>query len=136
MAAQLKATHTDMNTLRQIGSRKIGLLAFFSILALTRVSYGAEDVAFFEKKYQTKITGVKAIEEYDDPDKFYSAIAKQLGIPQLAMEAAAQKFGWKKDDGKLYGAMVGLTPAWYSPSPCGERGLQRAMWPCPAVVSG
>src|SRR5512135_3231988 len=60
-----------------------------------------EDVAFFEKKYQKKITGVKPKGEYADPDQFYSAIAVQLGIPEIAWEAAAKKFGWKKDDGKV-----------------------------------
>jgi hypothetical protein len=59
-----------------------------------------EDVAFFEKKYQKKITGVKPKGEYSDPDQFYSAIAKQLGIPEIAWKAAAEKFGWKKDEGK------------------------------------
>lgn len=59
-----------------------------------------EDVAFFEKKYQKKITGVKPKNEYSDPDQFYSAIAMQLGIPEIAWNAAAEKFGWKKDDGK------------------------------------
>jgi hypothetical protein len=59
-----------------------------------------EDVAFFEKKYQKKITGVKPKGEYPDPDQFYSAIGKQLGIPEIAWQAAAEKFGWKKDDGK------------------------------------
>jgi thiol-disulfide isomerase/thioredoxin len=58
-----------------------------------------EDVAFFEKKYQRKITGVKPKSEYSDPDEFYSAIGQQLGIPELAWKAAAEKFGWKKDDG-------------------------------------
>jgi hypothetical protein len=110
MAAQLKATRIDMKTLRQIGSRKIGLLALFAILAFTRLSYGAEDVAFFEKRYQTKLSDVKPIQEYDDPDKFYSAIAKQLGIPELAMEAAAKKFGWQKDDGKATKAIVKRAP--------------------------
>ncbi|HOC01403.1 MAG TPA: hypothetical protein PKM43_21970, partial [Verrucomicrobiota bacterium] len=33
-----------------------------------------EDVAFFEQKYQKKITGVKPKGEYSDPDQFYSAI--------------------------------------------------------------
>lgn len=65
-----------------------------------------EDVAFFEKKYQKKITGVKPIGEYSDPDQFYSAIAAQLGIPEVAWKAAAEKFGWKKDDGKVTKAMV------------------------------
>jgi len=59
-----------------------------------------EDVAFFEKKYQKKITGVKSKDEYSDPDQFYSAIGKQLGIPEIAWKAAAEKFGWKKDDGR------------------------------------
>jgi len=59
-----------------------------------------EDVAFFEKKYQKKITGVKPKSEYSDPDQFYSAIGQQLGIPEIAWNAAAEKFGWKKDDGK------------------------------------
>ena len=58
-----------------------------------------EDVAFFEKKYQKKITDVKPKGEYPDPDQFYSAIGKQLGIPEIAWNAAAEKFGWKKDDG-------------------------------------
>lgn len=65
-----------------------------------------EDVAFFEKKYQKKITGVKSKGEYADPDQFYSAIAEQLGIPEIAWEAAAAKFGWKKDDGKVTKSMV------------------------------
>jgi len=59
-----------------------------------------EDVAFFERKYQKKITGVKPKGEYSDPDQFYSAIGKQLGIPEIAWKAAAEKYGWKKDDGK------------------------------------
>lgn len=59
-----------------------------------------EDIAFFEKKYQRKITGVKPKSEYDDPDQFYSAIGEQLAIPEIAWNAAAKKFGWKKDDGK------------------------------------
>jgi hypothetical protein len=65
-----------------------------------------EDVAFFEKKYQKKITGVKPKSEYSDPDQFYSAIAVQLGVPEIAWEAAAAKFGWKKDDGKVTKTMV------------------------------
>ena len=65
-----------------------------------------EDVAFFEKKYQRKITGVNPKSEYADPDQFYSAIAVQLGIPEIAWEAAASKFGWKKDDGKVTKSMV------------------------------
>lgn len=40
------------------------------------------------------------------PSRNDPRIAKQLGIPGLAMEAAAQKFGWKKDEAY----MVGRTP--------------------------
>ena len=65
----------------------------------TQKSIPEEDVAFFEKKYQKKITGVKPKNEYSDPDQFYSAIGEQLGIPEVAWNAAAEKFGWKKDDG-------------------------------------
>jgi hypothetical protein len=65
-----------------------------------------EDVAFFEKKYQKRINGVKPIGEYSDPDQFYSAIATQLGIPDVAWAAAAAKYGWKKDDGKVTRMMV------------------------------
>jgi hypothetical protein len=59
-----------------------------------------EDVAFFEAKYRRKITGVKPKGEYSDPDQFYSAIGEQLGIPEIAWRAAAERFGWRKDDGK------------------------------------
>ena len=65
-----------------------------------------EDVAFFEKKYQKKITGVKPKAEYADPDQFYSVIAEQLGIPEIAWEAAAKKYGWKKEDGQVTKTMV------------------------------
>lgn len=44
--------------------------------------------------------------EYSDPDQFYSAIAVQLGIPEIAWEAAAAKLGWKKDEGKVTQSMV------------------------------
>jgi hypothetical protein len=59
-----------------------------------------EDLAFFEKKYKMKITGVKPKGEYSDPDQFYYAIAKELGIPEIAWQAASEKFGWRKDDGR------------------------------------
>jgi hypothetical protein len=65
-----------------------------------------EDVAFFEKKYQKKLTGVKPKNEYSDPDQFYSAIGEQLGIPEIAWKAAAEKFGWKKDEDKQTFSML------------------------------
>ncbi len=63
-------------------------------------------VAFFEKLYKTEITGVKPLEAYDDPDSFYSAIAQQVGIPELAFEAVGKRFGWKQDDGFAYSVVV------------------------------
>jgi len=82
-------------------------LAARKLLAEHKAQLAAdEDVAFFEKTYQKKITGVKPKNEYSDPDQFYSAIAVQLGIPEIAWKAAAAKFGWKKDDGKVTKTMV------------------------------
>jgi hypothetical protein len=69
-----------------------------------------EDVAFFEKKYATKIVGVKPIGEYDDPDTFYTEIARRLGIQKLAQAAAAKEFGWAADDGQLSRAVVKRAP--------------------------
>jgi hypothetical protein len=59
---------------------------------------GEEDIAFFEKKYQKKITGVKPKSEYADPDAFYTAIGQQLGIPEISWKAVAKEYGWKKSD--------------------------------------
>lgn len=69
-----------------------------------------ENVAFFEKRYQTKIEGVKAMSEYSDPDEFYSEIARLLGIPKRAMDAAAKKNAWKPGDGKISKAIVKRAP--------------------------
>lgn len=70
-----------------------------------------EDVSFFEKKYKRKIVGVRPINEYSDPDEFYSAIAKQLGIADIARQAAFTKYGWSDDDGKFTKMMVKGGPA-------------------------
>jgi hypothetical protein len=40
-------------------------------------------VAFFERKHQKKITGVKPKGEYSDPDQFYSAMKSYTGGMQL-----------------------------------------------------
>ena len=58
-------------------------------------------VEFFEKLYDIKIKGVKPIDEYQDPDTFYSEIAKQVGIPEIVYKAVEEKYGWKKE-GKDY----------------------------------
>jgi hypothetical protein len=71
---------------------------------------GDEDVAFFEKTYGKKIEGVKPIGEYDDPDTYYSEIAKQLGIPKIAFDAAAKQFAWAEGDGKESKAVVKRIP--------------------------
>ena len=63
-------------------------------------------VEFFEKLYKMKIEGVKPFEEYDDPDSFYSAIAKQVGIPKKAFDAVEKKYGWKQNDKFFLSAMV------------------------------
>ena len=83
------------------------------------LSFGAEDdrtkVEFFEKLYKTKITGVKLLEEYSDPDQFYSAIAKQVGIPELAHKAVEQEYGWKNDEKHFLALMIkggGSTDDW------------------------
>lgn len=71
-------------------------------------------VAFFEKLYGIEIEGVKPLEEYDDPDTFYSAIASQVGIPELAFEALEKEFGWKQSDDYFYAAVVKGT--WSEPN--------------------
>ena len=55
--------------------------------------------------YKTKITGVKLLEEYLI-DQFYSAIAKQVGIPQIACKAVEEKFGWKNDGKSFLSLMI------------------------------
>ena len=63
-------------------------------------------VEFFEKLYDTTITGIKPIGEYDDPDTFYSEIAKQVGIPEIVYEAVKKKFGWKNDETSFLALMI------------------------------
>lgn len=63
-------------------------------------------VEFFEKLYDIKIKGVKPIDEYQDPDTFYSEIAKQVGIPEIVYEVVEEKFGWKNDDKNFLALMI------------------------------
>ena len=49
-------------------------VALTLLLATPGSRAGEEDVAYFEKAYRTKITGVSAIEEYRYPDQFYTNI--------------------------------------------------------------
>ena len=72
-------------------------------------------VEFFEKLYDTKIKGVKPIDEYQDPDTFYSEIAKQVCIPKIVYEVVEEKFGWKNDDKNFILLMIkggGNNNAW------------------------
>lgn len=72
-------------------------------------------VEFFEKLYDIKIKGVKPIDEYQDPDTFYSEIAKQVGIPEIVYEVVEEKFGWKNDDKNFILLMIkggGNNNAW------------------------
>lgn len=76
----------------------------FALLGFSESLKPAEDrrkVEFFEKLYGTKIMGVKPIDEYQDPDTFYSEIAKRVGIPEIVYKAVEEKYGWKKE-GKDY----------------------------------
>ena len=72
-------------------------------------------VEFFEKLYDIKIKGVKPIDEYQDPDTFYSEIAKQVGIPKIVYEVVEEKFGWKNDEESFLLLMIkggGNNNAW------------------------
>ena len=90
----------------------------FALLGFSESLKPAEDrrkVEFFEKLYGTKITGIKPYGEYDDPDTFYSEIAKQVGIPEIVYEAVEKKFGWKNDDENFLMLMIkggGNNDAW------------------------
>ncbi|MFK7909762.1 MAG: hypothetical protein AB8F34_04085 [Akkermansiaceae bacterium] len=72
------------------------LITQFSVA--DEASDARKTVEFFEKLYKTKIKNVAPLKTYDDPDKFYSAIAKQLGIPKKALDAVEKKYGWKQND--------------------------------------
>jgi hypothetical protein len=88
------------------------ILLLFLGLLFTQFSVAEESgsdpkrVEFFEKLYKVKIEGVKPLEEYDDPDAFYAAIAKQVGIPKKAFDAVEKKYGWKQNDEFFLTAMV------------------------------
>ena len=88
------------------------ILSIWTSLLLAQFSYADEaaldrrKVEFFEKLYKTKIEGVKPLEEYPDPDQFYSAIARQVGIPKKAFDAVEKRFGWKQNDEFFLAAMV------------------------------
>ena len=84
-------------------------ILLFPLLGFSESLEPSEDrrkVEFFEKLYATTITGIKPIGEYDDPDTFYSEIAKQVGIPEIVYKAVEKKFGWKNDDKNFLALMI------------------------------
>ncbi|MDB0031469.1 hypothetical protein N9E34_08370 [Opitutales bacterium] len=84
-------------------------ILLFPLLGFSESLEPSEDrrkVEFFEKLYDTTITGIKPIGEYDDPDTFYSEIAKQVGIPEIVYKAVEKKFGWKNDDKNFLALMI------------------------------
>ena len=84
-------------------------ILLFPLLGFSESLEPSEDrrkVEFFEKLYATTITGIKPIGEYDDPDTFYSEIAKQVGIPEIVYEAVKKKFGWKNDETSFLALMI------------------------------
>jgi dsRNA-specific ribonuclease len=85
------------------------VIFLFPLLGFSESLKPAEDrrkVEFFEKLYGSKIKGVKPIDEYQDPDTFYSEIAKQVGIPEIVYEAVEKKFGWKNDEENFLTLMI------------------------------
>ena len=84
-------------------------ILLFPLLGFSESLKPSEDrrkVEFFEKLYGKKIKGIKSIEEYKDPDTFYSEIAKQVGIPEIVYKAVEKKFGWKNDDKNFLALMI------------------------------
>jgi dsRNA-specific ribonuclease len=85
------------------------VIFLFPLLGFSESLKPAEDrrkVEFFEKLYGSKIKGVKPIDEYQDPDTFYSEIAKQVGIPEIVYEAVEKKLGWKNDEENFLALMI------------------------------
>ena len=87
----------------------ISLMACLLFVSFSNAADPSSDrtkVEFFEKLYKTKIVGVKLLEEYPDPDQFYSAIAKQVGIPEVTYKAVEEKYGWKNDEKNFLALMI------------------------------
>ncbi len=81
-----------------------------------RLDQDSTKVEFFERIYKMDIQGVKPYEEHQDPDSFYSDIAKKVGVPQIAHNAVEKEFGWKQNDKRFfYATMIkggGVSPDW------------------------
>jgi hypothetical protein len=94
----------------------LACLVFLGCLSAAAVEPvpGNTKIEFFEKLYGVDIKGVKRLEEYGDPDTFYSEIAKQVGIPEIAYAAVNKKYGWDKDDDEYFLAAM-VKGGWDSP---------------------
>ncbi len=58
-----------------------------------------EDLFFFRQRYNMDFLEVKPISDYDDPDQFYSAVAKELNILGKVYEVLLVRYQWSKEDG-------------------------------------
>ena len=89
---------------------------FLSIAFADRPDQDPTKVEFFERIYGVKIHGVKPYDEYQDPDSFYSEIARKVGVPKVAHDALEKEFGWKQNDKRFfYATMIkggGESPDW------------------------
>jgi len=104
----MKKIHTSNGKMKSIFLLLLSLIVY-PLLGFSESLKPSEDrrkVEFFEKLYGKKIMGVKPFGEYDDPDTFYSEIAKQVGIPEIVYEAVEKKFGWKNDDKNFLALMI------------------------------
>jgi len=104
----MKKIHTSNGKMKSIFLLLLSLIVY-PLLGFSESLKPSEDrrkVEFFEKLYGKKIMGVKPFGEYDDPDTFYSEIAKQVGIPEIVYEAVEKKFGWKNDDKSFLALMI------------------------------
>ena len=67
--------------------------ALLSVTIADSLDQDSTKVEFFERIYKMDIQGVKPYEEYQDPDSFYSEIARKVGIPQVAHDAVGKNLG-------------------------------------------
>lgn len=84
---------------------RIATFLFLGTFAFHLLGF-AQELAYFEEKYQTKFDGIAPKSEHKDLDLYYTKIAKRLGIPAIAFAAVSEKYGWKKEDGKFTGGII------------------------------
>jgi hypothetical protein len=61
----------------------------------------AQELSYFEEKYQTKLDGISPRSTHEDLDQYYTEIAKRLEIPRIAADAVSEKYGWRKEAGTV-----------------------------------